>query len=132
MTSGAVSERATGPGAGGIQLDTMPRMDVARQLRDARQSAGLSLRELGELAGTSPATLAAYEQGRKTPRLDTLERILAAAGCALELRVSPRRTLAERAAAGQALLDVLELADAFPMQRRGPLTMPIFGREAAG
>lgn len=46
----------------------------------ARAAAGLSKTELAALAGTSRPTLSAYEHGRVSPTLETLDRILAAAG----------------------------------------------------
>lgn len=49
----------------------------------AREAAGLSKAELAQRAGTSRPTLSAYEHGRVSPTLDTVERILAAAGCRL-------------------------------------------------
>lgn len=55
----------------------------------ARIEAGLSQRQLAERAGTSAATLAAYESGRREPRLSTLTRILDAAGYELRLRYEP-------------------------------------------
>jgi transcriptional regulator with XRE-family HTH domain len=55
----------------------------------ARVEAGLSQRELAARAGTSGATVAAYERGTKEPRLSTLLRLLAAAGMRLELSYSP-------------------------------------------
>lgn len=43
------------------------------RLREAREIAGLSARMLGELAGTSHATVAYIERGRsQTPRADVL------------------------------------------------------------
>ena len=65
-------------------------MDAARTLHLVRQGAGLSLRELAERAGTSHATLAAYEAGRTVPRVDTLDRILRAAGYASDITTSSR------------------------------------------
>src|SRR5690348_14066078 len=53
----------------------------------ARRTAGLSQAELARRAGTSRTTLSAYEHGRKSPSLDTLERLLAAAG--FELAAHP-------------------------------------------
>lgn len=102
-------------------------MDVAAILRRARQDAGMTLRALAAAAATSHSTLAAYEQGRKVPRTDTLERICAAAGFALdvELVARPGRRDPGRA---QELLDVLALADAYPLARTGPLECPVFGR----
>jgi transcriptional regulator with XRE-family HTH domain len=58
-------------------------MDPAHLIRSARRRAGLSLRELAARSATSHATLAAYEQGRKVPRADTMLRILEAAGTEL-------------------------------------------------
>ncbi len=49
-------------------------------LSTVREAAGLSKADLAERAGTSRPTLSAYEHGRVSPTLDTLERILAAAG----------------------------------------------------
>jgi transcriptional regulator with XRE-family HTH domain len=48
-------------------------------LTNARERAGLSRAELARRAGTSRPTLSAYEHGRVSPSLQTLERILAAA-----------------------------------------------------
>jgi transcriptional regulator with XRE-family HTH domain len=49
-------------------------------LCEARQRSGLSQEELARRAGTSRPTLSAYENGRKAPTADTLERLLMAAG----------------------------------------------------
>lgn len=65
-------------------------MDVARLVRDVRKQAGLSQEQLAGRAGTSQATLAGYEAGRLLPRLDTLERLLDAAGHDLHLSAAPR------------------------------------------
>lgn len=59
-------------------------------IEDARQRAGLTKDELAQRAGTSRPTLSAYVHGRKSPRLDTTERILAEAGFALA--ITPRLT----------------------------------------
>ncbi len=53
----------------------------------ARKEAGLSQEELAERVGTSRPTLSAYEHDRKSPTVDTMERILAAAG--FRLAVEP-------------------------------------------
>ena len=49
-------------------------------LEDARTAAGLSQEELARRAHTSQPTLSAYENGRKSPSLATLERLLAETG----------------------------------------------------
>lgn len=46
----------------------------------AREGAGMTQDELAKASGTSRTALSAYEHGRKSPRLDTAERIVAAAG----------------------------------------------------
>jgi transcriptional regulator with XRE-family HTH domain len=103
-------------------------MDAAVVIRAARRRAGLSLRELAKRAGTSHSTLSAYEQGDKVPRTDTLIRICLAAGWALDWRFSPRLADPDRLERGEELIEVLELADAFPLRRSGPLDLPVFGR----
>lgn len=51
----------------------------------AREAAGLSKADLAERAGTSRPTLSAYEHGRVSPTLDTVERVLDAAGYRLAI-----------------------------------------------
>jgi transcriptional regulator with XRE-family HTH domain len=55
-------------------------------LEQARLAAGLSQEELARRAGTSRPTLSAYEHGRKSPTLTTMERLLAQAGFELAVR----------------------------------------------
>src|SRR5438105_9834571 len=55
-------------------------------LARVRRAAGLSQAELARRAGTSRPTLSAYEHGRKSPSLDTLGRLFAAAGFELDAR----------------------------------------------
>jgi transcriptional regulator with XRE-family HTH domain len=55
----------------------------------ARHDAGVSQRELARRAGTSQSTLSAYEGGRKSPTLDTLARIIRAAGQDLRIHIEP-------------------------------------------
>ena len=63
---------------------------TAALLRDARTGADLSLRELAIRAGTSHATLSAYEQGRKIPSVNTFLRILEACGNAVDISLHKR------------------------------------------
>ncbi|MBU6214125.1 MAG: helix-turn-helix domain-containing protein [Actinomycetales bacterium] len=58
-------------------------------LEQARREAGLTQAQLADLAGTSHPTVSAYERGRKIPRLDTVERLLAKTGH--ELAIVPAR-----------------------------------------
>ena len=55
-------------------------MDVGKTLRASRLRSGLTLRELAERAGTSHSTLVAYESNAKVLRVDTMLRVLDAAG----------------------------------------------------
>jgi transcriptional regulator with XRE-family HTH domain len=67
-------------------------------LERARTEAGLTRQELARRAGTSRPTLSAYEHGHKSPRLDTVERILDEAGFALavERRLAFRQITTRR------------------------------------
>jgi transcriptional regulator with XRE-family HTH domain len=64
-------------------------VDIAALIRKSRERAGMTQVELAQRAETSQPTLATYESGATVPRLETLERILAAAGFELELDVTP-------------------------------------------
>lgn len=63
-------------------------MDAARVLRAARRRAGLSQRELARRAGVPQSAVARIENGTVVPRVDTLDRLLA--GCGEALEASPR------------------------------------------
>ncbi len=60
----------------------------------ARREAGLSQDALAARAGTSRPTLSAYEHGRKSPTLVTVERLLDSAG--FELAARPKVSFSER------------------------------------
>lgn len=55
----------------------------------ARHDARMSQRDLAYAAGTSQGAIAAYEAGRRSPSLDTLARIVRAAGQDLRIQVVP-------------------------------------------
>jgi len=103
-------------------------MDAATTLQRARRDAGLSLRALADRAGTSHATLVAYESGRVVPRVDTLARILRAAGFSTDIALRPRpdATPGEREAKGHELLQALDLAGHFPARHDPVLSFPRF------
>ncbi|UDY22929.1 helix-turn-helix domain-containing protein [Nocardioides sp. Kera G14] len=61
-------------------------MDRNHLIEQARRSCGLTQVELAARAGTSQATLSAYERGLKSPSLKVAGRILAATGHELTLR----------------------------------------------
>lgn len=103
-------------------------MDVATVLRDSRRDANLSQAELAARAGTSQATISAYESGAKTPSLSTLTRLLAATGRQLrvESAAPPARELsrAEQTRAGRKLVEVIALAEALPHRPARRLRFP--------
>jgi transcriptional regulator with XRE-family HTH domain len=104
----------------------MEPMAAAGTLRAARRRAGLSLRALAKRAQTSHATLAAYESGAKVPRVDTITRIVRAAGFALDLELATRPVADDRAARGRELVAALELAAQFPSRHRRAISSPPF------
>ncbi len=106
-------------------------MNAAVTLRTARRRAGLSLRSLAARAETSHSTLAAYEQGRKVPTVETLDRIVRAAGYELEVGLTPGVGGPDRTARGRELVEVLELAAQFPARHAPGLTFPRFGPAGA-
>ena len=94
----------------------------------ARRRAGLSKRELARRAKTSPAAIVTYEHGTRDPSVETLNRILNAAGSAASVRLGSRAR-PDTAVLARRLEQVLELADALP-HRSAPrsLSYPRFGR----
>jgi transcriptional regulator with XRE-family HTH domain len=96
-------------------------MEVATELRAARQRAGLTQTQLASRSGTSQATISAYESGRKQPSLDTLDRLLSATGSRLAIvpGASPvvQPSAAQHARVGAALVDVLAVAQAMPRRQ---------------
>ena len=65
-------------------------MDGGILLERVRRAAGLSQDELARRAHTSRPTISAYENGRKSPSLDTAQRLLTEAG--YDLDATPRIT----------------------------------------
>lgn len=99
-------------------------------LASARREAGLTQAALAALAGTSQATISAYESGRKEPSLRTFTRLLALMGKRLGVEeaahgLAREPSRAELARAGRTLELVLGLAEALPARRRdGELRFP--------
>ena len=58
----------------------------------ARRQAGFTQQVLADRAGTSQAAMSAYESGRRSPSVETLCRILGAAGFELRMRLAPPDT----------------------------------------
>lgn len=93
-------------------------MDAAQLLRTARLQAGLTLRQLAAAAHTSHSTLAAYETGAKCPTVETLNRVVEAAGFRVEGTLARRADQFDHTARGRELADVLELAEALSVAGR--------------
>ncbi len=103
-------------------------MNAAQAIRSARSRAGLTLRELAVKASTSHSAIAAYESGAKSPSASTVDRIIEAAGFALDRQLSLRVRGDGRQDRGAELAAVLELAAEFPARHSVKLEFPVFGR----
>lgn len=57
-------------------------------IRMARRQAGFTQADLAKRAATSQAAISAYERGRRSPSVETLTRILEAAGFELRMRLA--------------------------------------------
>ena len=87
--------------------------------------------ELASRAATSQATVSAYENGRKQPSIETLERVLAATGSRLTVAGGGRPVIVpgteERVRIGRELVDVIALAAALPTRHERRLRFPRLG-----
>lgn len=106
-------------------------MDVATLLARCRARAGLSQRDLAHRSGTSAAAICLLERGQRTPRLDTLARIVDAAGGVLELRITWPTAPLDPAANARDLEQVLGLADHLPHRADPELRAPVLRDLAA-
>ena len=103
-------------------------MNAASRIREARSHAGLSQRSLADRSGTSQPTISDYESGRKQPSVETMTRVLAAAGWRLIAEpgrlpvIQPSKN--DLSQAGLTLLDVLNLAEALPVRYERELRFP--------
>lgn len=55
--------------------------DIGKNIKKIRKEKGVSQKQLAERLGTSPQNLAQYENGKRTPKIDTLRKIAAALEC---------------------------------------------------
>ena len=79
-------------------------------IRMARRQAGMTQSELATRAKTSQAAISAYESGRRSPSVDTLSRVLEAAGFDLRMRLAPPDSHDRTRKMTEALLPPSELA----------------------
>jgi transcriptional regulator with XRE-family HTH domain len=103
------------------KFDTAPTL-AAGLLRLARDKAGLTQSELATQAGVSQQSISAYETGRKEPTLPTLQRLLAAVGLEMRIRLEP---IDDHDATLEAFLETL------PPRRRAELAEQSRSRVAA-
>jgi predicted transcriptional regulator len=61
------------------------RVDLLSEIIKARHDNGLSQRELGKLSGAKQPVIARMEQGRTSPQIDTVLKLLAAMGKTLKI-----------------------------------------------
>lgn len=89
----------------------------------------MSMRELARRAGTSHSAISAYETGRRSPTADTVDRIVRAAGFALDFTLCRRIYGDERVGdRGEELEAALLLAEQFPARHSPELAGSVFGR----
>jgi transcriptional regulator with XRE-family HTH domain len=103
-------------------MDTYTRQLAGDLIAQARRESGLSQAELARRAGMPRSVLNAYERHRRQPGVDALARIARAAG--LEVRIGRPLDRIDPHRAGRILVQVLDLAEALPSRRRGPLAYP--------
>mgnify|MGYP001408296490 CR=1 FL=1 len=89
-----IEQEAAGEGPRAMaELDALDvRFRLAAQLLAARRRAGLSQRQLAAASGVQQAEISRIERGEITPRLTTMERLLAPLGCRLAIVPDPERT----------------------------------------
>jgi transcriptional regulator with XRE-family HTH domain len=95
---------------------------------EIRRRSGLRPAELARRAGLPRSVVSVYEHGRRQPGVDALARLASAGGLQLRLGPSPPPVDPQRAA--RILAQVLDLAEALPSRRRGPLEYPSLVRLA--
>jgi len=103
-------------------------VDSATIVFRARTASGLSQREVARRAGTSAAAVCLYESGQRTPRTDTLTRLIAACGAQLDVRLAMPAAPIDLKANGRALASVLDLAAHLPVRLDRTLAAPVFAR----
>jgi ribosome-binding protein aMBF1 (putative translation factor) len=69
-------------------LAELGKLQLARQVKQLRESRHLSQAELAAKVGTKQPAIARLESGRGIPRLDFLQRIADALGARLDVRLS--------------------------------------------
>ena len=105
------------------------RVDAARLIREARRRAGMTQADLARAASTSQPAVAAYESGRRSPSVRTLDKLVRATGATLEATLRPAPP------AGGALLALVRSHQAEIREAgrgRGIRNVRVFGSAARG
>jgi transcriptional regulator with XRE-family HTH domain len=87
-------------------------------IRMARRQARLSQADLATRAGTSQAAVSAYESGKRSPSVDTLCRLLAAAGFEVRMRLAAPDTHEPTLRRAEAILPADQVAAHNERERR--------------
>ena len=91
-------------------------------LRKARLAAGLSQRELARRAGVAQPLISSYENGHRQPGANVLLRLIRATGH----EVAFVDTVAASREAAAKLEQVVAIASALPVRKKGPLAFPVW------
>lgn len=105
-------------------MSKLPLPDLGAYLREQRESAQLSLRQLAELAGVSNPYLSQIERGLKRPSAEILQQIARALQVSAESLYVRAGILDERVSDPEAAADVLSAIAADPVltdRQRGVL-----------
>lgn len=85
------------------------------------------MRQTAKMAGTSHATILAYENGKKVPSVVVFLTILEAYGYGVDFILNPRIRYQDGIERGEELADVLRLAEHFPVKVPRQIPYPKFG-----
>lgn len=64
-----------------------PRLDIVRQLKEARKAEGMTQEELAEIVGTKKSNISRLESGRYNPSLDFLVKVAGGLGKKIQVSV---------------------------------------------
>jgi len=101
-------------------------------IKDARESAGFSQAELARRMDTTQSSVARLESPRSNPRLDTLDRAIAATGQRLAISVEPGFGLDETMVAANLRLEPADRLRHFASAHASARKLREAGKKALG